>query len=127
MPGKGKKGKDKGKGKGKAKGKDKDKGVDQGKGTPAVKEEEATTEKRCFHCGEAGHVWAECWWRLAGEEAWKAAEDATPVAAAPWAAPWAHDAAAWAAPADYFQAMPLAVPVAEAPEDAVVNPRGFIF
>ena len=96
LPGKGKKGKDKGKGKAKGNGKGKDKDTTGDKS-------ETKVEKKCFYCGQPGHVWADCWWRMAGEEAQKEAEDATHVAAAAWAVPsgWTQASWDWSAPGCY--------------------------
>ena len=49
LPGKGKKGKDKGKGKAKGNGKGKDKDATGDKS-------ETKVEKKCFYCGQPGHV-----------------------------------------------------------------------
>lgn len=95
LPGKGKKGKDKGKGKAKGKGKGKDKDKDT-----TGNKSETKVEKKCFYCGQPGHVSADCWWKTAGEEARKGGEDATYVAAAAWAAPngWTQASWDWSAP-----------------------------
>ena len=79
-------------------------------------ESETKVEKKCFYCGQPGHVWADCWWKAAGEEAQKEGENATYVAAAAWAAPSGWTQAFWDCSAPWSHGWDATDDQAQAPE-----------